>query len=323
MPALFYTKKDKPVEVPVAYTPLADTHGHLTSFRKLKPAEAVARAALAGVRLLAVPVDPADDVLDVPAFLGWFDRVRDEAAVLLEQWATEGTRPPEFVGWDAPSLVDNLHFLAGVHPYGGKKFMEAPDVRARLEALLDDSRCVGVGEFGLDVGPWSELTLEEQVPAMREHVRIAHDRNLPVELHLRDGEKDGPQATAAHDRALEVLREEGVPERGCVLHCFTSDPEVMAPFVELGCHIAFGGAVTFARSADIRAAAAACPQERLLVETDCPYMAPVPLRGQEAEPAMVAFSAACVAEEREAVGFAKERTYESLWRNACNLFGLD
>ena len=323
MPALFYTKKDKPVEVPIAYAPLADTHGHLTSFRRHKPAEAVARAALARVRFLAVPVDPADDVPDVPAFLDWFDRVRDEAAVLLEQWATEGRRPPEFAGWDVPSLVDNLHFLAGVHPYGAKKFMEAPDVRARLEALLDDSRCVGVGEFGLDVGPWSELTLEEQVPAMREHVRIAHDRNLPVELHLRDGEKDGPQATAAHDRALEVLREEGVPERGCVLHCFTSDPEVMAPFVELGCHVAFGGAVTFARSADIRAAAAECPLERLLVETDCPYMAPVPLRGQEAEPAMVAFSAACVAEERARTGISKEKTYEALWHNACNLFGLD
>ena len=89
------------------------------------------------------------------------------------------------------------------------------------------------------------------------------------------------------------------------------------------CHVAFGGAATFKRSDDIRAAAAACPEGRILSETDCPFMAPVPLRGLECEPAMVGFSAALVASVREEAGVATgEKTYEALWRNANDLFGL-
>ena len=358
--SLFATKKGKPVEAPVPLAPLADTHGHLTSFRKLDPAMAVARAALVGVRLLVVPVDPADDVRDVAEFCAWFRRVRDEAARLLDECGHGGaaapdvpggselmgrpelpSRPevpggpyvsgksnapggPDAIDWpDVPELVDNLHFVAGVHPYGARKLMEDPSVRQRLEALLDDPLCVGVGEFGLDVGPWSELTLDEQLPAMRLQLRIAHERGLPVELHLRDGEADGAYATAAHDAALELLREEGVPAAGCDLHCFTSGPEVMAPFAEMGCYVAFGGAATFGRSSDIRAAAAACPEHLILSETDSPYMAPVPLRGQECEPAMVAFNAQSVARVREEAGVASPRqTYEALWRNAQAFFHL-
>ncbi len=321
---LFRTKKGKPVEMPVPLAPLADTHGHLTSFRKLKPEVAVARAALAGVRLLAVPVDPADDVPDVPAFLAWFEQVREGTARLLRELAREGVEPltpPGVSAESLPPLSDNLYFLAGVHPYGARRFMEDPSIRERLEALLDDPRCVGVGEFGLDVGPWSELSLEEQVPAMREHLRIACERDLPAELHIRDGE--GPLETAAHDCALELLREESLPRRGCVLHCFTSGPKVMEPFIELGCHVAFGGASTFGRSDDIRAAALQCPEQLLLCETDSPYMAPVPLRGRECEPAMVSLTAhnlACVREEAD-ISSARQ-TYEALWHNALALFGL-
>ncbi|MBR3314607.1 MAG: TatD family hydrolase [Atopobiaceae bacterium] len=308
---LFHVKKNKFVEAPVPLAPLADTHGHLTAFRKLDPSAAVARAALVGVRLLVVPVDPADDVSDVPEFQAWFSRVRDGAAALLKEAEAS----------EACELLDELHIVAGVHPYGARKLVEDDAVLRRLEALLDDPRCVGVGEFGLDVGPWSELSLEEQVPAFQLQLRMAHERNMPVELHVRDGE--GLLATAAHDRALEILREEGMPTAGCDLHCFTSGPEVMAPFVELGCHVAFGGASTFGRSTDIRAAALACPEHLLLSETDSPYMAPVPLRGRECEPAMVAFTVenlACVREE--AAGTPKLRTYETLWHNALAFFGL-
>ena len=97
----------------------------------------------------------------------------------------------------------------------------------------------------------------------------------------------------------------------------------MEPFVELGCHIAFGGAATFSRSDDIRAAAATCPQELLLSETDSPYMAPMPLRGQECEPAMVAFSVARIAQTREeSSGIEQRKTYEALWNNANAFFEL-
>lgn len=309
---MFYTKKGELVEVPTPLAPLADTHGHLTPLRHHKPAEAVARAARAGVRLLVVPVDPSDDVLDVKEFLMWFFAVRDDAAQLLRD---AGSR-------EDLELLDNLYFMAGVHPYGARAFMERTDVRQRMEALLDNPRCVCVGEFGLDIGPWSECDLDEQVPAMRAQLHMAHERHLPVELHLRDGK--GHLATAAHDRALEVLRSEGIPEHGCDLHCYTSGPDVMQPFVDLGCHVAFGGALTFARSEEIRAAALRCPEHLLLSETDSPYMAPVPLRGTECEPAMVALTAQVLARIREENGLSsQQRTYEALWRNALSFFGLE
>ncbi|MDO4807240.1 MAG: TatD family hydrolase [Coriobacteriales bacterium] len=269
-----------------------------------------------------MPVDPADDVPDALEFETWFGRTVERASALLDQARQEGVEAPVPEGWSgiAP-LVERTWFLAGVHPYGAQMFVEDPSVRERLLRLLNDPLCKGVGEFGLDYGPWNKLPADVQITTFREHLRIAHERNLPVELHIRDA--DGDEQAKAHADALRVLREEGVPAAGCDLHCYTSGPEVMAPFVGLGCHVAFGGAVTFARSEDIRAAAVACPANRILSETDSPYMAPVPLRGQKCEPAMAVFSATCVARVREEAGVATQaQTYADLWHNACRFFGI-
>ncbi|MFR3877301.1 MAG: TatD family hydrolase, partial [Collinsella sp.] len=90
----------------------------------------------------------------------------------------------------------------------------------------------------------------------------------------------------SHVDAYNVLREVGVPQAGCVLHCFGEDRATMERFVELGCYIAYGGAATFKRNDDVREAFAATPLDRILFETDCPYMAPEPIRGIDCEPAM-------------------------------------
>lgn len=318
--ALFHDKKGRPVEAPAPLAPLADTHGHLTCFRTLDPADAVARAALAGLRLLVVPVDPADDVPAVPAFLSWWEQTLDAAHDRLDALAAQGKTPPALAACSgAPDLLDNLHFIAGVHPYGAAALRDDPAVLARLEALLADRRCVGVGEIGLDFGPYNELGAHVQEQAFRLQLRRAHELGLPVELHIRDAGDD--ETAAAHRLALRVLDEEGVPEAGCDLHCFTSGPDVLAGFVELGCRVAFGGASTFGRSDDIRAAALACPEDLLLSETDSPYMAPVPLRGLECEPAMVALTVSRLADLRaDRLGVPRAQTYEALWRNACALF---
>lgn len=318
---LFHDVKGRVRRMPPPPVPLADSHGHLTSFRTRDAATALCRAALAGVRLLVVSVDPTDDVKDVTAFFSWLDDTLGRARELLASHAERGLVPPV---WDAysevPDLLDNVHLVAGAHPYGAASLDGAAG--ARLDALLDDPRCVGVGEIGIDYGPYNELSPDVQIRAFRWQLSLARERNLPVELHIRDPKDPGDHS--AHDDALRVLREDGVPERGCDLHCFTDGPEVMAPFVELGCHIAFGGAATFSRSEDIRAAAVRCPQHLLLSETDCPYMAPVPLRGEECEPAMVGLTASCVAEVREGAGVAsREDTYRAFWNNACELLGLD
>lgn len=315
---LFHDRKGRVREPARPLAPLADTHGHLTSFRGRDAATALCRAAIAGVRLLVVPVDPTDDVLDVPAFRAWLEGTIDRARGLVATCAERGILPPTWEAYpQVPALLDNVWIVAGAHPYGAAS-LDA-DALSRLEGLLDDPRSVGVGEIGLDYGPYNELPAEVQLEAFRSQLRLAQERGLPVELHIRDPREQGVHT--AHDDAARVLQEEGVPPAGCDLHCFTEGPEVMAPFVELGCHIAFGGAVTFSRSDDIRAAAVACPRDLLLSETDCPYMAPVPLRGEECEPAMVAFSAACVAEVRERAGVdAPDDTYAALWRNAGRLF---
>lgn len=318
---LFHDRKGRARELPRVSFPIADTHGHLTSFRRHDPARALCRAALAGVRLLVVPVDPVDEIPrkfpDAASYLGWIDEQIERAAAMLAAYAERGFVPPEFPG--VPDLLDNVHIVAGAHPYGAVNLDDA--AFARLEELLASPRCVGVGEIGIDFGPYNELGAEVQEAAFRRQLEVAREHNMPVELHIRDDAN--PDNHDAHDLAARVLSETGVPAAGCDLHCFTDGPEVMAPFVELGCHVAFGGAVTFKKSDEIREAAAACPEELLLSETDCPYMAPVPLRGEECEPAMVCFSAACVADVREEVGVGpREDTYQALWRNACTFFGL-
>lgn len=318
---LFHDRKGAPRALPAPLAPLADTHGHLTSFREHDPAMAIVRAALAGVRLLVVPVDPTGDVPrkweSVPALLGWLDEQIELARACLAECAEQGFVPPAFEGYDAPDLLDNVRIVAGAHPYGAGEFDD--DAMARLRELLASPRCVGVGEFGLDYGPYNKVPYQVQEEAFRRHLRLANELGLPVQLHIRDAV--GDVRCGAHTDAARILSEEGVPEAGCDLHCFTSGIKVLESFTRLDCHIAFGGAVTFQRSDEIREAATFCAERYLLTETDSPYMAPVPLRGEECEPAMVAFTAAAVADVREKGGRgARQATYDAFWRNACALF---
>lgn len=314
--ALFHDAKGRPVELPVASTPLADTHGHLTHFRQHDSAMALARAALAGVRLLGVPVDPTGDARDPAALLSSLESWVCEAASLIDELRSQGVGP---AGERPEELLDNVRIWVGVHPYGAADFNGSPEAHDALARLLESPRAVGVGEIGLDYGPHNEVDPRQQQRAFAEQLRMAHALGLPVELHIRDANEDG--TAQAHADAARILEREGVPVAGCDLHCYTSDARVMRPFVEMGCFVAFGGAATFARSEGIREAACACPEGLILSETDSPYMAPVPLRGMECEPAMVAFSAAFLADLREQAGVAaRASTYVALWDNARRLF---
>lgn len=311
---LFRDQKGRPRPWPRPLAPLADTHGHLTVFREHDPARAIARAALAGVRLLVVPADPTEDAKDAREFLDSLDRWVAAGRALLDEAASEGLVPPAFPG--APELCDNVRTVAGIHPYGAAQADEA--AMACLSELLASPRCVGVGEIGLDFTCDVPTDVQREVFACQ--LRLAKELGMPCELHIRD-ERDDEEALA-HAMALEVLDEVGMPEAGVDLHCYTGDPAVMRPFVERGCMVAFGGAVTFKHSDEIRDAACACPADQMLTETDSPYMAPVPLRGLECEPAMVCFSARCVADVRAECGVSDPtETYAALWKNACSLFG--
>ncbi|WP_293820989.1 TatD family hydrolase [uncultured Parolsenella sp.] len=337
---LFHTRKGKAREWPRPLAPLADTHGHLTAFWGHDPARAIVRAALAGVRLLVVPLDaltdcvpgagadpdmgaePAAPARSAAELLAFVEDAISRARLLLPRYAEAGLAPREFPGHPMTAGVTrelpiDVRIVAGVHPYGAAEFDDA--CRGRMGELLTSARCVGVGEIGLDYT--CDVPHDIQLACFREQLAIAAARDLPAELHIRDARDD--EACEAHADALALLREVGVPPRGCGLHCYTGNAETLLPFAEIGCHVAFGGAVTFKRSDDIREAAAACPEDLLLSETDCPYMAPVPLRGEECEPGMVALSAACVADVREEAGLsARRETYDALWSNALAFFGL-
>ena len=320
---LFHNSKGRACPAPRPLAPVADTHGHLGSLHGHDPALALARAALAGVRMLVVPVDPVDEFPrkwgSARDFWDFVDMHLSIARECLDEAADLGFVPPAFEGWDVPDLLDNVRIVAGAHPYGAERFDDAAE--ALMRELLASPRCVGVGEIGLDFGPYNEVPAEAQEACFRRQLRIAHELGMPVELHVRDGADD--MTGEAHALAARILEQEGVPAAGCDLHCFTSDLRIMEDFARLGCNIAFGGAATFSRSEDIREALRVCPERLMITETDCPFMAPVPLRGEECEPAMVVFVADLVARERQAAsGTPAEQTYAALWRNACRLFGL-
>lgn len=326
---LAFAKKRKEFEVPAPLAPIADTHAHLMSFWGKEPAEVIARAALAGVRQMTTIWDPLADGGTAAEYArslhGWIDAAR----ALLDEAASAGAAPltPQDTRatWenDPAELLGNITFLAGAHPYGAPEYTDA--VHAQVIAALDEPLCAGIGEIGLDYHFDADDNIEAaphdlQMEVMARQLELACERNLPVELHLRNDYDDPDRA--AHADALAVLDRVGVPVAGCVLHCFGEDTATMEAFLARGCHIAFGGAATFKRNDEVRAAFASCPLDRLLFETDCPYMAPEPVRGLECEPAMMAWTVRALAEDRSSrTGEAPADIAYAVWRNSRKLFG--
>ena len=197
-------------------------------------------------------------------------------------------------------------------------------VLCQLREALIDPLCAGIGEIGLDYHFDADDNIEVaphdvQIACMESQLALASENGVPVELHLRNDA--GDEAREAHADAYRVLQEHGVPQAGCVLHCFTEDLPTAERFFGLGCYIAFGGAATFKRNEGIREAFAACPLDRILFETDCPYMAPEPIRGVECEPAMIGFTANALAHDRvERTGEDPAAIARAAYDNARRLF---
>ena len=172
----------------------------------------------------------------------------------------------------------------GVHPHDCAGFDAA--TAAALRALAGSDQVKAIGETGLDFyREHQPRALQEQ--AFRAHCRLAAELDLPVVVHQRD----------SLDAVERVLREELGPAGG-VMHSFTGPPESVRRFVDLGLHVSISGIVTFKRADDVRATAAVVPEDRLLIETDAPYLAPTPLRGRRNEPAFLPHTAAVVATVR-------------------------
>lgn len=318
--SLVFRKKKKSVEAPLLEVPIADTHAHLTCFWDMEPPRALARAAVAGDRLLVTLFDPVADPYAPDEFGRFLESWLSAARALLD--AAGGTPAALPDGTEPPALLERVRYLVGVHPYGAADY--TGDVEDALRGSLRDPRCVGIGEIGLDYHFDADDDIDPaphdvQISCMERQISLALELDVPIELHLRNDV--GDESREAHADAYRVLSRMGIPDAGCVLHCFGEDRETMERFLELGCHIAFGGAATFKRNDAVREAFASCPEERILFETDCPYMAPEPIRGLECEPAMIAFTIDALARDRAArTGEDPSRVMRAAWNNAVRLF---
>jgi TatD DNase family protein len=206
---------------------------------------------------------------------------------------------------DIAARFDNVYAVAGLHPH------EASNLAAELEmleALAVSDGCVGVGEAGFDFY-YEHSPRDEQETAFRWQIRLASRLGKPLVIHARD----------AWDDTFRVLDDEGVPER-TIFHCFTGGPVEAEAALARGCYLSYSGIVSFKNADDLRAAAQITPADRLLVETDSPYLAPVPYRGKENEPAfVVAVGAALATARSEPVDEVAAVTRA----NAARVFGVD
>ncbi|QGY39104.1 YchF/TatD family DNA exonuclease [Pseudodesulfovibrio cashew] len=219
-----------------------------------------------------------------------------------------------FLGPDAfernKGLFDNhpqVSFLLGVHPNDADKLTEEALGRMR-EHLKLYPRIKGVGEIGLDYY-WERVDHDVQKQAFIRQLDLAREFSLPVIIHSRDANED----------CVAILEEQGFKGYPVLWHCFGAGLELAKTLVDNGWHISVPGPVSFRKTDDLQAAVARIPFDRLLIETDCPYLAPEPWRGKRNHPALVGFTARRIAQ-------IKGRPLEDLWQitgdNARRFFGL-
>ncbi len=200
---------------------------------------------------------------------------------------------------------DSVYAVVGLHPHDALRFGDEWAGLRELGATCE--KVVGIGETGFDLF-YEHSPRDEQRVAFIAHIELAHELDKALVIHTRD----------AWDDTFAVLADVGVPER-TIIHCFSGGPSEAARAIELGCHVSFSGIVSFKAADDLRDAAAMTPPERLLIETDSPFLAPVPFRGKDNEPANVAYVGAAVAAAR---GMSVEAVAELTAANARRVFNL-
>lgn len=202
----------------------------------------------------------------------------------------------------------HAHIFAsvGVHPNEREGHEPAVD---ELAALAKDDRVVAIGETGLDYYR-SHGEMGWQQERFRRHIRAAKLSGKPLIVHTRDASED----------TMRIMREEGAADIGGVMHCFTESWEVAHQALDLNFHISFSGIVTFRNAEALREVAKKVPDDRLLIETDAPYLAPMPYRGKTNEPAFVRHVADCLAEVRreslDSIAVLTTRNFFTLFRHA-------
>lgn len=275
--------------------PLVDSHAHLDFYDNDRD-EVMRRAFEAGVRtVLAIGIGEGPETM--------------HQALELARADHGAGRPRVFA-------------TVGIHPQEAAK--ASVEALAKLAELAADERCVAVGEIGLDYYHVENPLPEVQKEALVAQMHIAAEVRKPIVIHLRTSELATPQAKARFGVAdawadlQELIAEHWTPlGLGGIMHCFSGGVEEARWSVDAGFYVSFAGNVTYPKVVGIREAAVAAPAERILVETDAPFLAPIPLRGQRNEPAFVAHTAAAVAEFR---GISVDELADLTTRNFERLF---
>ncbi len=200
----------------------------------------------------------------------------------------------------------DVFFTAGVHPHEAAK---APaDFREQLKAIARDPRCAGIGECGLDYY-YDHSPREIQRQVFLEQISLAKEMHKALVIHVRD----------AWDECIDILREQNMPKEKVVIHCFTGSWAHAQQFLALGCMLSLSGIVTFKNASELALVATNTPLDRLLIETDAPYLAPVPYRGKPNEPAFLVEVMKKIATMR---GISEEAIAEATGNNANKVFEL-
>jgi TatD DNase family protein len=228
----------------------------------------------------------------------WFDshchihdeRIPDGGAAAVQAARDAGVARMVTVGCDrATSLAaiavaaahDGVYATVGLHPHDAANGIDT------IIDLFDTPGIVAVGEAGLDYY-YEHSPRDVQKRVFAAQIHVAHERTLPLVIHSRD----------AWDDTFDVLRAEGVPAN-TIFHCFTGGPDEARTCLDLGTSLSFSGIVTFKAAADVQEAARLCPLDRMLIETDSPYLAPIPHRGKPNQPAWVAHVGKFIADLRD------------------------
>jgi TatD DNase family protein len=246
------------------------------------------------------------------------EKFGDELPAVLERAAAAGLRQVVSVATTAASSAATVGLAqkyalvlatVGIHPNNAAE--AGPGDWDEVLRLAGSPRVVGVGETGLD-RHWDFTPFPLQEDYFARHLVLSRQRNLPVVIHCREAEAD----------VLRMLREEfdrHGPIKG-VMHSFSGHDALAKECLAMGLHLSFAGMLTYKNADALRGVAKGVPRERLLVETDCPYLAPVPVRGKRNEPAFVVHTATCLAGLR---GVSLDQIAEQTTLNAGELFGID
>lgn len=227
-----------------------------------------------------------------------------------------GVTKMNIVGFDKPTIeralelvetYDNLYATIGWHPTEAGTYTD--EVEAWLLEKLKHPKVVALGEIGLDYH-WMTTPKEVQADVFCRQMKLAKKLDLPFVVHTRDALED----------TYDLIEAEGVGPRGGIMHSYSGSLEMAERFTRLGMTISFSGVVTFKKALDVQEAATHLPLDKILVETDAPYLAPVPKRGRENKPAYTRYIVEKIAELR---GLPVEEVAQATYDNAVRVFGLD